>query len=64
MVGAVEKEYPEGTTYEQIAREHQGEYGAPIVLAKMNGKLTELFKPVKGNGTFPIILIFMSSSRV
>ncbi len=49
-VNHVTKEYPEGTTYEQIAGEHQGEYGAPVVLAKMNGKLTELFKPVHEDG--------------
>ena len=54
-VNHVVKEYPEGTTYEQIAGEHQQEYDAPIVLADMNGKLTELFKPVSGNGQLTFV---------
>ncbi|MBP3701977.1 MAG: nucleoside kinase, partial [Lachnospiraceae bacterium] len=54
-VNHVVKEYPEGTTYEQIASEHQKEYAAPIVLAKINGKLTELFKPLNGNGQLKFV---------
>lgn len=45
-VDHLRKAYPEGTTYEQIAMEHQDQYPAPVVLARANGKLTELFKPL------------------
>lgn len=40
------KEYAAGTPYEQIAEEFQAGYKAPIVLATVNGKLSELFKCV------------------
>ena len=40
------KAYAAGTTYESIAAEYQKETETPIVLAKVNGKLTELFKTV------------------
>ena len=54
-VNGVDKEYQDGITYEQIAREYQGSYEAPIVLANMNGKLTELFKPVHEDGTLDFV---------
>ena len=34
--------YPEGTLYEQIAKEHEKDYKAPIVLVRADGKLCEL----------------------
>ncbi|MCI8400760.1 MAG: nucleoside kinase [Lachnospiraceae bacterium] len=40
------KAYPEGTSYEEIALEHQKEETAPIVLAIAGGKLCELFTRV------------------
>lgn len=39
-----EKVYPEGTTYGEIAREWSREARYPIVLASVNGRLSELFK--------------------
>lgn len=36
----------EGTSFEEIAKEYQGEYAYDIVLVKKNGKLCELFKKV------------------
>ena len=54
-VNGVDKEYQDGITYEQIAREYQGSYEAPIVLANMNGKLTELFKSVHEDGTLDFV---------
>jgi len=41
------KEYPEGTGFLDIAREHQHEYANDIVLIKHDGRLQELHKTVK-----------------
>lgn len=38
------KEYPEGTTYLEIAKEHQHEVENDILLVFVNGKLQELYK--------------------
>lgn len=46
-VQGMTKEYAAGTSYEQIAQEFQPKYKAPIVLATVNGKLSELFKRVE-----------------
>lgn len=43
------KEYPEGTTYLDIAREHQNEYKNDIVLVFVDGKLQELYRKVRKN---------------
>jgi uridine kinase len=45
-VNGVEKDYPQGTTYEKIADEHQAEYDNIIAVACANGKIRELFKKV------------------
>ena len=45
-INGVEKEYPDGTTYETIADEYQKEYGGMIALVLENGKIRELFKTV------------------
>ena len=39
-----EKEYPQGTRFLELAKEYQGEYAYPIVLAKEDGRLRELMK--------------------
>ncbi|MCI8994283.1 MAG: nucleoside kinase [Lachnospiraceae bacterium] len=46
-IGGSTKEYPEGTTYMDLAREYQGQYASDIVLVQTDGKLRELFKRVK-----------------
>ena len=46
-IAGVTREYPEGTTYMDLAREHQAQYPHDIVLALCNGKLRDLFKRVK-----------------
>lgn len=46
LVNGREEEYELGTSYEVIAREHQKEYDAPIILANVNGKLCELHKSI------------------
>lgn len=39
-----ERQYPEGTTYEEIVGEYQPAYKNQIALVAVNGKITELFK--------------------
>ena len=46
-IGDEVKEYKEGTTYRQIAAEHQEQYEYDIVLVYVDGKLQELHKTVK-----------------
>ncbi|MBQ3666342.1 MAG: nucleoside kinase [Lachnospiraceae bacterium] len=45
-VGEITKQYDEGTSFLEISKDFAGQYDAEIVLAKKNGKLTELFKKV------------------
>ena len=46
-INGTTKEYPEGTTWMEVAREHQKEYEYDILLVRVNGKLQELHKQVK-----------------
>ena len=46
-IHGITKEYPEGTTWMEVAREHQEEYEYDILLVRVNGKLQELHKQVK-----------------
>lgn len=46
-IGNVTKEYPNGTTYLEIAEEYQPQYDDDILLVRVNGKLRELHKKVK-----------------
>lgn len=43
------KQYEEGTTYQQIVREHFGEKAEQIILVKVGGTLKELTKTLKGD---------------
>ena len=43
-VNGIEKTYPEGTTYLEIARDFQDQYENDILLVRVNGKLRELEK--------------------
>lgn len=45
-IGDVVKEYPEGTSYLEIVKEHQKEYKNDILLVFVDGKLQELWKKV------------------
>ena len=40
----VERTYPEGTTYLEIAKDFQDQYENDILLVRVNGKLRELDK--------------------
>lgn len=46
-INGLEKEYPIGTTYQEIAREYQEQYENDILLVSVNGKLRELHKSVQ-----------------
>ena len=43
-IHGITKEYPEGTTWMEVAREHQKAYEYDILLVRVNGKLQELHK--------------------
>ncbi len=45
-IHGITKEYPEGTTWMEVAREHQKAYEYDILLVRVNGKLQELHKQV------------------
>lgn len=46
-IAGEEKQYAEGTTFEEIAQEYQEQYGGLIGLVSVNGKIRELFKQLK-----------------
>ena len=48
-VNGIEKTYPEGTTYLEIAKEFQDQYENDILLVRVNGKLRELEKTLAGD---------------
>ncbi len=56
-----EKNYEEGTTYLDIAREYQKDFYDDIALVRINGKLVELNKTVKNDSTLEFIT---TSSKV
>ena len=45
-INGVKKEYPQGTRFLELAKEYQGEYAYPNVLAKEDGRLRELMKTI------------------
>ena len=47
VINGENKEYDKNISLEKLAHEYQGNYEHRIVLAKVNGKLLELFKKVK-----------------
>ena len=56
-VNGVKKEYPEGTTYEQIALEHQKDFAHTIALAEQDNKIYELMKKPKADGEVRFLTI-------
>ncbi len=54
-IGTNEKKYQEGTTYLDIVKEYQHLYENDIVLVTIDGKLQELFKPLKKDCTMELI---------
>lgn len=43
------RQYPDDTSFMDIAKDFQSEYASPIVLVLKNGKLTELFEKITGD---------------
>ncbi len=54
-INGITKEYDKGVTFEDIAREHQGEYEQRIAAVLFNGKIRELMKTVKKDGELSFI---------
>lgn len=50
IIQGEEREFPEGTTFLEIAQQYQPEFEDDIVLALYNNKLQELLKKVPGDG--------------
>lgn len=51
------KEYPVGTTYEEIAQQYQAEYDNSIALVLEDGKIRELIKTVKKDCTLSFLTL-------
>lgn len=45
-----ERQYPNGTTYEEIVKEYQPAYEGQIAVVALNGKIRELFKKANRSG--------------
>ena len=50
IIECEKKEYPEGVTWEDIAKEYQKNYPSPIAAVSLDGKIRELFKKVSRSG--------------
>lgn len=57
IINGNEVEYERGTTYEQIARDYQKDYEQQIALVFFNGRLRELNKKVKYDGTLSFVTV-------
>ncbi len=55
IIDGKEVEYEQGTTYEQIAKDYQKDFEQEIVLVFFNGRLRELNKRVKEDGTLSFV---------
>ncbi len=56
-------EYPENTTLLEISRDFQNEYDSEIILAFVNNKLRELFKPAKDQGKIRFVTTAMDAGH-
>lgn len=56
-INGAEKEYEKGTTFEDIAKEYQKFYDDKIAAVMFNGKIRELMKTVKKDGTLSFITV-------
>ncbi|MBR1478698.1 MAG: nucleoside kinase [Lachnospiraceae bacterium] len=62
-IDKVTKEYENGTTFEDIAREYEDKYDAPIALVTSNGKIRELFKKVTRDCELKFITLKTETGR-
>ena len=51
------KEYADGTTFEEIAKEYQGQFHNTIALVTENGKIRELHKKVSKEAELEFITL-------
>ncbi len=58
-----QESYPEGTTYQEIAKRHQGEADSAIVLAKADGRLRELGKKAEDGCELEFLTLRSSSGH-
>ncbi len=54
-IDGIAREYPKGTPFEEIAREYQKDYKYTIAAVIYNGKIRELFKTAKKDGTLSFV---------
>ena len=57
MVNGEEAVYEKGTTFEQIAKDYQKDFEQPIALVFFNGRLRELNKTLKEDGTVKFVTV-------
>ncbi|MBO5153866.1 MAG: nucleoside kinase [Eubacterium sp.] len=57
IIDGKEVEYQQGTTYEQIAKDFQKDFEQEIALVFFNGRLRELNKSVKEDGTLSFVTL-------
>lgn len=57
LINGTEYDYIEGTKYEVVAANFQKDYDNLIALCTVNGKITELIKPVKGDAEVKFITL-------
>lgn len=62
-IGGEQKQYAQGTTYLDIAKEYQKEYPDDIVLAVFNNKLRELYRKVRADGTLEFVTTAATNGR-
>jgi uridine kinase len=55
IINGTEKQYEKGTSFEEIAREYQDQYPYRIAAVIFNGKIRELMKNVKKDGTLTFV---------
>ena len=56
-------EYPEGTTYGEIAAKYREEYAHRIALVRLNGKIRELMHTVERDGTLEFLTLADSAGH-
>ena len=56
IINGKKKDYEEGITFEEIAKEYQQEYSSTIAAVIHNGKISELIKKPIRNGGFPSVI--------
>lgn len=64
VIDGKETEYPRGTTYLEIAKEHQKEYENDIVLVVVDGKLQELYRTIEKDCELQFVMVSDKEGRL